>query len=142
MKTRHTTKPLSTRLRRGATVALPLALALLGATATLGARDAAAATVTSNPAETVQITSAKSDPLPLYAAPGDAQPVTTTHVAGLPWDVLESQKQFFRVKLDGKNYWVDGMSVHLSRAVKAKCEKSAGGAINAADLGASTNRCQ
>ncbi|WP_321879160.1 hypothetical protein [Paraburkholderia bannensis] len=88
------------------------------------------------------ILSAKVDPLPLYASPAAPQPASSIHASGLPWDVLESRDDFYRVKIGGKDYWVDSMTVHASQAVKAACERSAGGAIIAADLGASTNRCK
>ena len=64
------------------------------------------------------------------------------HASGLPWDVLETRNDFYRVKVSGKDYWVDSMTVHVNRAVKANCEHSAGGVIVAADLGSSTNRCK
>ncbi|MFD1557964.1 hypothetical protein ACFSHT_20440 [Paraburkholderia silviterrae] len=88
------------------------------------------------------IVSAKVDPLPLYASPDAAQPASSTHASGLPWAVLDTRSDFYRVKIDGKDYWVDSMTVHVSQAVKANCEHSAGGVIVAADLGSSTNRCK
>ncbi len=116
-------------VRRGAKTALALALAL-------------AATWTAVAVAGQSIMSAKRDPLPLYAAPTPAAPVSSTHASGLPWPVLEENSGYYRVKVDGKDYWVDSMNVRASQIVKANCEKTAGGTQSAGDLGSSTNRCQ
>ncbi|MEX3919969.1 MULTISPECIES: hypothetical protein [Paraburkholderia] len=118
-----------TLARRGASIALPLAIAV-----------AAAWTAPAMAAQS--IVSAKSDPLPLYAAPVPATPVSSAHASGLPWTVLEENSGYYRVKLGGKDYWVDSMNVRASQIVRANCEKTAGGAQSAGDLGSSTNRCQ
>lgn len=118
-----------TLARRGAKTALPLAIAL-------AATCAAAATAGQS------IVSAKRDPLPLYAAPTPATPASSTHASDLPWPVLEENSGYYRVKLGGKDYWVDSMNVRASQVVKANCEKTAGGMQSAGDLGSSTNRCQ
>jgi SH3-like domain-containing protein len=122
----------STHLRRSVARAIQITLAL-GAVAS-----AASALAAGNQS----IVSVKVDPLPLYASPAAAQPASSTHASGLPWTVLESRDDFYRVKIDGKDYWIDSMTVHANLAVKAACERSAGGAVIAADLGASTNRCR
>ncbi|SDC70954.1 hypothetical protein [Paraburkholderia lycopersici] len=118
-----------TLVRRGANVALPLAVALAAAWAT----QATAAQ---------SILSVKRDPLPLYATPAPGTPASSTHASGLPWPVLEDNSGYYRVRLDGKDYWVDSMNVRASQVVKAACEKTAGGTQSAGDLGSSTNRCQ
>lgn len=118
--------------RGGVTFVLPLVVAFGAAWMAPGALAAGAQS----------IVSAKVDPLPLYASPDAAQPASSTHASGLPWAVLDTRNDFYRVKVDGKDYWVDSMTVHVSQAVKANCEHSAGGVIIAADLGSSTNRCK
>ena len=68
-----------------------------------------------------QIVAASVKPLPLYAQPGDATPAKTVAPDGLPWPILEEKQDFFRVKSEGSDYWVDGMQVRATRGVNAKC---------------------
>lgn len=98
-----------------------------------------AATVASDAGSVV---SAKIDPVPLYASPDEADPAKTAPASSLPWHIKETRNDFYRVSIDGKDYWVDSMTVHASKTVVAACERSAGGVVIAADLGASTNRCK
>ena len=88
------------------------------------------------------VVSAKIDPVPLYGSPDEASPARTVPASSLPWHIKETRNDFYRVSVDGKDYWVDSMTVHASKTVAATCEHSAGGVVIAADLGASTNRCK
>jgi hypothetical protein len=38
-----------------------------------------------------------------------------------PWVVLEDKEDFYRVKVDGQEFWVDSMDVRTAPVVKAKC---------------------
>ncbi|SEB09659.1 hypothetical protein [Paraburkholderia sartisoli] len=88
------------------------------------------------------VVSAKIDPVPLYASPDEANPAKTAPASSLPWHIKETHNDFYRVSIDGKDYWVDSMTVHASKTVVAACGRSAGGVVIAADLGASTNHCK
>jgi hypothetical protein len=68
--------------------------------------------------------------------------VLSVHVQGLPWSIEESKNDYYRVNIDGKDYWVDAMTVHVSRVVSASCLRQAAGTRIAADLGASTDHCK
>ena len=68
-----------------------------------------------------QVVAASVKPLPLYVQPGDATPAKAIAPEGLPWPILEEKQDFFRVKIEGNDYWVDGMQVRATRGVNAKC---------------------
>ncbi|MFM0624814.1 hypothetical protein [Paraburkholderia xenovorans] len=80
------------------------------------------------------------EPVKLYSAPDTKS--SSIIAPTLPLLVQgASQHDFYPVKVDGKPYWVDGMSVKVVRSAQARCSKSAG--VQAAGtLGAATNRCQ
>lgn len=87
------------------------------------------------------IVAAKVDPLPVYAAPGDVNPSGKVAVTGLPWPVSESRADFFRVKVEGNDVWVDAMTVRSSQKVAARCASIQGAPV-AGELGASSERCR
>lgn len=60
-------------------------------------------------------------PLPLFQSAGAASPAKTVEAAGFPWPILEEQKEFYRVRVEGADYWVDGMTVRVSRPSSARC---------------------
>lgn len=68
-----------------------------------------------------QIVSASIKPLPLYAQPGSAAPAAKSDGQGMPWPVLETREEFYRVKVEGGDYWVDSMQVRVSRNSSAQC---------------------
>ena len=89
-----------------------------------------------------QITAASVKPLPLYAQPGDATPAKTVAPDGLPWPILEEKQDFFRVKWEGVDYWVDGMQVRAARGVNAKCTVTSKAQVPVgATAGAGENAC-
>lgn len=95
-----------------------LAAASLSLLAGLSATAAQAAT----PATQGQVTAAVQKPLPLYAHPGDANAAQTVAADNLPWPILEAKDDFYRVRIGGRDYWVDGMTVRVARAAKAACD--------------------
>ncbi|CAB3829758.1 hypothetical protein ACTJNK_23420 [Achromobacter anxifer] len=88
--------------------ALAAALALYGAGAS--AADAADAIVGLN-----------IKPLPLYAKSDGGTPAAKSDGQGMPWPVLEEANEFYHVKVDGKDYWVDSMHVRIARGSAAQC---------------------
>ncbi|RBL80857.1 hypothetical protein DDE05_48500 [Streptomyces cavourensis] len=68
-----------------------------------------------------QIVSASIKPLPLYAQPGGTTPTAKSDGQGMPWPVLESREEFYRVNVEGGEYWVDSMQVRVSRNSAAQC---------------------
>ncbi len=90
---------------------------------------------------TISVVAAKADPLPVFAAPGDANPAGSVPVSGLPWAVKESRADFFRVNIAGRDVWVDSMMVRASQKVAARCAAIQGAQV-AAELGASSERCR
>jgi hypothetical protein len=68
-----------------------------------------------------QIVGASLKPLPLYAQPGGGTPTAKSDGQDLPWPVLETREEFYRVKVNGADYWVDSMQVRISRGSSAKC---------------------
>lgn len=67
------------------------------------------------------IVAASLKPLPLYAQPDGGAPAARSDGQGMPWPVLEKKSEFYRVNVDGKDYWVDSMQVRISRGSAAKC---------------------
>lgn len=113
----------------------PLRLAALAATIAFGNLAQAAET------STMSVLAAKTDPLPVFAAPGDANPTGSVPVTGLPWAIKESRADFFRVNVGGRDVWVDAMMVRASQKVAARCAAIQGAQV-AAELGASSERCR
>ncbi|CAB3633093.1 MAG: hypothetical protein J0I68_09665 [Achromobacter sp.] len=68
-----------------------------------------------------QIVGASLKPLPLYAQPGGGTPAAQSDGQGMPWPVLESREEFYRVKVNGADYWVDSMQVRVARNSSAQC---------------------
>ena len=60
-------------------------------------------------------------PLPLYAKPDGGTPAIRSEGQGMPWPVLEEASEFYRVNVDGKDYWVDSMHVRVARGSAAQC---------------------
>ena len=87
------------------------------------------------------VVSSKNDPLPVFAAPGDANPSGSVAVTGLPWAVKETRSDFLRVNVGGRDVWVDSMMVRASQKVVAHCAAIQGATV-AAELGASSERCR
>ncbi|MFB9128313.1 hypothetical protein ACFFYR_36040 [Paraburkholderia dipogonis] len=76
----------------------------------------------------------------LYSAPGEKEGVMDAPTLPLAVDG-PSEHGFYPVKVNGKSYWVDGMSVKVVRNAQiARCSESAG-VQSAATLGAASNRC-
>lgn len=73
------------------------------------------------PAMSKQVVATSVKPLPLYAQPGDAAPAKTVAPDGMPWAILEEKQDFFRVRIEGSDYWVDSMQVRATRGANAKC---------------------
>jgi hypothetical protein len=88
------------------------------------------------------IVSAKVDPIPLYTSSDGGNAVKRVPASGLPWPIKDTRNDFFRVAIDGKDYWVDSMDVHAGMSVVAPCSRGAGGGPTAADFGSNTNRCR
>ena len=68
-----------------------------------------------------QVTAVLFKPLSLYAQPQDVTPVTTSDGRGLPWPLLEVRGEFYRVQINGKEYWIDSMQVQAERDSLARC---------------------
>ncbi len=60
-------------------------------------------------------------PLPLYAKSDGGTPAAKSDGQGMPWLVLEEANEFYHVKVDGKDYWVDSMHVRIARGSAAQC---------------------
>lgn len=94
-------------------------------------------------AEEIAIVTSKVDPLPLYASPGDGAPATSIAASTLPLDVREVKGDFLRVRVGGRDLWVDSMNVRASRKTAARCGAvAANGARVAGELGAGSDRCK
>ena len=86
------------------------------------AATAAVLAVSATPAVAAdQIVGASIKPLPLYVQPGGTTPAAKSDGQGMPWPVLETREEFYRVKVDGGDYWVDSMQVRVSRNSAAQC---------------------
>lgn len=59
--------------------------------------------------------------VPLFQSAGAIQPARTIDAAGFPWTILEEKSEFYRVRVDGADYWVDGMTVRVSRPSGVRC---------------------
>ncbi|PIL45942.1 hypothetical protein CR105_07800 [Massilia eurypsychrophila] len=83
--------------------------------------------------------------LDLYESPAAAQPVKTINVteAGLPLAIQSKQPGFYQVAIAGKDYWVRGAKVRISRDTSANCGPIAlaSGQPTAATPGAGKNAC-
>lgn len=95
-----------------------LAATMLALLPVLPALPAGAATP---PSDLGQVAGAVVKPLPLYAHPGDAAAAQSVAPDNLPWPVLESKDDFYRVRVAGHDYWVDSMTVRVTRGAKASC---------------------
>ena len=131
---RHVQGVVSCIARAGAGVLTALALA------------AAAGLAHAAPEASVQappIVAAKVNPLPLFDRPGAGKPVKTLVASGFPWAVLEDKEDFYRVKVDGQEFWVDSMDVRTAPLVKAKCTLGVAGKKQpvGATMGAGANPC-
>ncbi len=94
-------------------------------------------------AENVTIVAAKVDPLPLYAVPGDTAAVSSIAASSLPLEVQEVRGEFMRVRVGGRDLWVDSMMVRANRKTAARCGAIAvNGSKVAGELGAGSDRCK
>lgn len=61
--------------------------------------------------------------LDLYDGPSATQPVRTINVseAGMPLVIQSRQPGFYQVAIGGKEYWVRGSKVRISRDTSANC---------------------
>lgn len=86
---------------------------------------------------------AKVSPLPLFDSAGAGTPIKTVVALGFPWAVLEDKADFYRVHIDGQDYWVDSMDVRTAPAVKAKCTLGSADRKQpvGATMGAGANPC-
>lgn len=84
--------------------------------------------------------------LDLYEQPGAAQAVRQINVseAGLPLIILSKQTGFYKVLIGGKDYWVRGAKVRISRDTSANCGAVAlaSSELTAATPGAGKNACK
>ena len=89
------------------------------------------------------IVAAKVNPLPLFDRPGADKPAKTLVAIGFPWVVLEDKEDFYRVNVDGKEFWVDSMDVRTAPVVKTKCTLGVAGKKQpvGAIMGAGANPC-
>lgn len=71
----------------------------------------------------VAVSPASSVTIDLYELPGAAQPVRTINIseAGLPLAIHAKQPGFYQVVIGGKEYWVRGSKVRVSRDTSANC---------------------
>ncbi|TDY22101.1 hypothetical protein B0G81_2385 [Paraburkholderia sp. BL6665CI2N2] len=92
--------------------------------------------------DTDTVVSVKQDPLPVYASPDGRLSNLTVPARGLPWKIKASKNDYYLVGVDGKDYWIDAMTVHANHAVSATCLRQSAGTTIAADLGASTDHCK
>ncbi|WP_423195254.1 hypothetical protein [Cupriavidus sp. H19C3] len=74
------------------------------------------------PAVAGQINGAVQVPLPLYLQPGDSTPAQRVTPTDLPWQILAMKDDFYRVRVAGREYWVDSMTVRVARGSKATCD--------------------
>lgn len=89
------------------------------------------------------VVAAKVDPIPLYATPSGDVKVRTAPASSLPWKVEDDQKDFYKISLGGRSYWVDSMDVHADRAVVAKCNPVVGPKDPVAgEYNAGSDRCK
>ena len=94
-----------------------------------------------------QVTAVKGKQIALYASPNDVQPALTVAPSGLPWAIKEEKNAFYRVSVNGKDYWVDGMDVSAQRDSADKCPPRGQGRAHAPDQnavtpGAGAERCR
>ena len=75
--------------------------------------------------------------------PGADKPAKTLVASGFPWVVLEDKEDFYRVNVDGKEFWVDSMDVRTAPVVKTKCTLGVAGKKQpvGAIMGAGANPC-
>lgn len=82
----------------------------------------------------------------LYEQPGAALPVRQIAVseAGLPLSIQATQTGYHKVTVGGRDYWLRGMQVRISRDNTASCVTSAHAAVVAtiATPGAGKDACQ
>ncbi|WP_194723854.1 hypothetical protein [Noviherbaspirillum malthae] len=90
---------------------------------------------------------ATSATIDLYEQPDAAHPARQINVgqAGLPWIIQSKQTGFYQVIIDGKDYWVRGSKVRISRDTTANCGAVAVAAttgLTAATPGAGKDACK
>ncbi len=91
-----------------------------------------------------QIVAASMKPLPLYAQPGGGTPTAKSDGQGMPWPVLETREDFYKIHVDGATYWVDSMHVRVARGSSAQCGPVVKGvpAPTGSTAGAGENVCR
>lgn len=89
---------------------------------------------------------ATSATLDLYEQPAATEPARQVSVsdAGLPLPIQARQAGFYRVQVGGKDYWVKGAKVRVSRETTASCGTVAQGSstLTAATPGAGKDACK
>lgn len=89
---------------------------------------------------------ANSATLDLYEQPAAAEPARQVSVseAGLPLPIQARQAGFYQVQVAGKDYWVKGAKVRVSRDTTASCGTVAQGSstLTAATPGAGKDACK
>lgn len=84
--------------------------------------------------------------LDLYEQPSAAQPIRQINVseAGLPLTIQSKQTGFYKVVIGGKDYWVRGSNVRISRDTTANCGAVAlaSSELTAATPGAGKDACK
>jgi hypothetical protein len=88
-----------------------------------------------------RIVAAKQQPLPVYAQPGNPTPSGTVPVTNLPWPINAAENEFFRVKVDGKEVWIDSLDVRAERQSAHHCTKVPGPKDTAGSPGAAGKSC-
>lgn len=90
--------------------------------------------------------SASSGTIELYEKPDMAQPAGHISIAeaGLPLPIQARSTGFYQVVIGGKEYWVRGAKVRISRDTTATCGTVAiaGSELTAATPGAGKNACK
>ena len=71
----------------------------------------------------VSLSPANSATLDLYEQPGATEAVRQVSVqeAGLPLSIQSKQPNYYQVQIGGKEYWVRGAKVRVSRDTTASC---------------------
>jgi hypothetical protein len=94
----------------------------------------------------VSTSPATSATLDLYEQPAAAEPARQVSVseAGLPLTIRDKQAGFYQVQVAGKDYWVKGAKVRVSRETTATCGAVAQGSsiLTAATPGAGKDACK
>lgn len=68
-----------------------------------------------------QIVSVKTKKLEVFAKPDDDKPLSIVEPVGLPWQIKEERNAYFKVRLNGKDVWIDAMQVTVLRDSADKC---------------------